>query len=91
MAFLAAVLTQPRGGRFDAEGKPCRLEHQSPALTVLGTIALWTGWFFFNASGVRSFSDQSDSVRNDILREERCNGTLTEVACQFTCVSAPFG
>ena len=64
MAFIAAKLTGVRGGRFDANGKPCSLERQSPALNVLGTLTLWTGWFFFNASGVHSFSAQPDSVRH---------------------------
>lgn len=63
MAFVAAILTQARGGRFDSQGRPCRIERQSPALNVLGTLALWTGWFFFNASGVHSFSEQPDAVR----------------------------
>lgn len=63
IAFVAAVMVRPRGGRFDAHGKPCKLPQQSPALTVLGTLMLWAGWFFFNASGVRSFSAQPDSVR----------------------------
>lgn len=63
MAFVAAVLVGARGGRFDTQGKPCKLTQQSPPLTVLGTLMLWAGWFFFNASGVRSFSAQPDSVR----------------------------
>lgn len=63
MAFIATTMTRERGGRFDSEGRPCRMERQSPALNVLGTLALWTGWFFFNASGVRSFSAQPDAVR----------------------------
>lgn len=62
MAFVAAILTKARGGRFDAQGRPCRLVRQSPALNVLGTLALWTGWFLFNASGVSSFSAQPDAV-----------------------------
>lgn len=62
MALVAAVMTRARGGRFDAQGQPCELERQSPQLNVLGTLVLWTGWFFFNASGVRSFSEQPDSV-----------------------------
>lgn len=62
MALVAAVLTRPRGGKFDATGQACRLEKQSPALNVLGGLILWAGWFFFNASGVRSFSEQPDSV-----------------------------
>lgn len=63
MALVAAVCTHPRGGRFDSEGKPRRLERQSPALNVLGALILWAGWFFFNASGVESFSAQPDDVR----------------------------
>lgn len=62
MALVAAVLTKPRGGKFNAMGQPCRLEKQSPALNVLGGLILWAGWFFFNASGVRSFSEQPDTV-----------------------------
>lgn len=62
MALVAAVFTRPRAGRFDAEGRPCPLQRQSPALNVLGTLILWAGWFFFNASGVHSFSEQPDSV-----------------------------
>lgn len=62
MALVAAIYTLPRGGRFDSEGNPRRLERQSPALNVLGTLILWAGWFFFNASGVESFSRQPDDV-----------------------------
>ena len=65
MALVAAVCTHPRGGRFDSEGKPRRLERQSPALNVLGALILWAGWFFFNASGVESFSAQPDDVSSD--------------------------
>ena len=68
MALVAAVLTRPRGGRFDAMGQSCRLEKQSPALNVLGGLILWAGWFFFNASGVRSFTEQPDAVSNNLTR-----------------------
>lgn len=62
MALVAAYLTGSRAGRFDAEGKEVSLERQSAALNVLGALTLWTGWFFFNASGVKSFSSQPDAV-----------------------------
>ncbi|CAM9757090.1 unnamed protein product, partial [Laminaria digitata] len=72
MALVAAVLTRPRGGRFDATGQSCRLEQQSPALNVLGGLILWAGWFFFNASGVRSFSEQPDSVAKSMVNTAVC-------------------
>ncbi|CAN0377265.1 unnamed protein product [Ascophyllum nodosum] len=72
MAFIAAKMTGARGGRFDANGKPCSLERQSPALNVLGTLTLWTGWFFFNASGVHSFSAQPDSAAKSMLNTSIC-------------------
>lgn len=67
MALVAAVMTRARGGRFDARGHPCKIDKQSPALNVLGTLTLWAGWFFFNASGVRSLSEQPDSVSTPTL------------------------
>lgn len=63
MALVAAIMTRARGGRFDAQGRPCKIQRQSPTLNTLGTLVLWAGWFFFNASGVASFSEQPDSVR----------------------------
>ncbi|CAM9284939.1 unnamed protein product, partial [Hapterophycus canaliculatus] len=72
MALVAAVCTRPRGGRFDPAGKPCRLERQSPALNVLGTLILWAGWFFFNASGVESFSNQPDDAAKSMLNTAVC-------------------
>ncbi|CAN0101349.1 unnamed protein product, partial [Ectocarpus sp. 13 AM-2016] len=72
MALVAAFCVHPRGGRFDAEGKPRRLERQSPALNVLGTLILWAGWFFFNASGVASFSRQPDDAAKSMLNTAVC-------------------
>eukprot|EP00752_Nemacystus_decipiens_P012426 g11008.t1 len=72
MALVAAVCTLPRGGRFDSEGKPRRLERQSPALNVLGALILWAGWFFFNASGVESFSAQPDDAAKSMLNTAVC-------------------
>lgn len=79
MALVAAVMTKARGGRFDSHGRPCRLVRQSPTLNVLGTLALWTGWFFFNASGVRSFSDQPDSVSLSLRRLTAVGWSLVQV------------
>ncbi|CAM9483938.1 unnamed protein product [Pylaiella littoralis] len=72
MALVAAIGARPRSGRFDSEGKPRRMERQSPALNVLGALILWAGWFFFNASGVATFSRQPDSAAKSMLNTAVC-------------------
>jgi Amt family ammonium transporter len=59
LAFIGAKLAEPRVGRFSPDGTPRKMVAQSPALVTLGTLILWVGWFFFNASGGGSFTGQS--------------------------------
>ncbi len=47
-ALAAVICLGARIGRFDANGRPVRIQGHSPVLATSGAIILWIGWIGFN-------------------------------------------
>lgn len=54
-AFWGALVLGPRLGRFTKEGYVIEMAANSPAFQVLGTFALWFGWYGFNPGSTGCF------------------------------------
>merc|ERR1719487_2122623 len=55
-ALVGAKMVGPRAGRFD-DPDSNRFDPHNMALVVLGTFALWFGWYGFNCGSTLAFSD----------------------------------
>jgi Amt family ammonium transporter len=58
VALAAAILIGPRLGRFDASGRPFRIQGHSSVLATAGALVLFVGWLGFN--GGSTFEVSSD-------------------------------
>ena len=82
-ALCAAVIIQPRIGRFDEHGKPNTILGHSSTFVVLGTLILWMGWYGFNPGSTLGIT--ADGKGTIVARAAMCT-TLSAAAGGLTCV-----
>lgn len=56
IALAACIFLGPRVGRFDNDGRPCRIQGHSSVLATAGALALFVGWLGFNGGSTLSAS-----------------------------------
>ncbi|MGI9419161.1 MAG: ammonium transporter [Geminicoccaceae bacterium] len=61
-ALTGAIILGARRGKFDADGKPRKMNASSLPLATLGTFILWLGWLGFNGGSVAKLSSAADAV-----------------------------
>lgn len=68
VALAACIALGPRKGKFDAEGKPCRLMGHNYVLSTAGAFFLFVGWIGFNGgSTISANGDVPHIVLNTVL------------------------
>jgi len=55
VGLAAVIVLGPRIGRFDEDGKPQDLHGHNLALSAVGALILWFGWFGFNGGSELAF------------------------------------
>eukprot|EP00116_Pleurobrachia_bachei_P014490 sb/3474752/ len=55
-------LSGPRYGRFDANGNPNTMPHQSSTFQTVGVLILWVGWYGFNCGSTLTVDGGSADV-----------------------------
>lgn len=56
-ALVGAAMVGARRGKFDEHGRPRAIPGANLPLSVLGTFALWLGWFGFNGGSQLAIAD----------------------------------
>ncbi|MEO0385591.1 MAG: ammonium transporter [Pseudomonadota bacterium] len=68
VALAACLIIGARKGRFDANGKPRRIQGHSPVLATSGAVLLFVGWIGFNGgSTLEASSDIAGIIANTVL------------------------
>ena len=55
-ALIGSAILGPRTGRFDSDGTPVSITPHSAALSGLGVLFLWFGWYGFNPGSTLALS-----------------------------------
>lgn len=62
IGLAALVIIGPRLGRYDARGRPIRIQGHSIVLATVGIFLLWIGWMGFNGGSTLTGSGQVSSI-----------------------------
>merc|ERR1719261_1761260 len=71
----------PRAERWDPDNPPNRFDPHNMGFVVLGTFALWFGWYGFNCGSTLSFSDVGTAAQAALAA---MNTTLSAAAGGLT-------
>ncbi|AXS41156.1 ammonium transporter [Breoghania sp. L-A4] len=68
IALAACIVVGARKGRFDAAGRPVRIQGHSPVLATAGAFFIFVGWIGFNGgSTIAAVPDIAHIVANTVL------------------------
>lgn len=84
VGLAAVIVLGPRIGRFNEAGEPQDLHGHNLALSAVGALILWFGWFGFNGGSELSFDEAVPGILLNTMIAPAFAGVAVYVISSFT-------